>query len=444
MAIHGIGIHGEGIGKVDGYTLFIEGALPGEIVIARLIECHRQYGRAQIIAIEKPSPDRAQPPCVLFGRCGGCQLMHLSYPRQLEIKRQLVTEAFALIGKGQNTPVEPCLPAPMPLAYRNKIQLPAIQTPGGIVLGLYEKASHTLIPVAQCATHSVLGETVYQTVSSLIRKSGMIAYDPDTGQGELRHILIKSTLRSQEALVILVTTDKATDILSRMAIEMMALCPHIRGVVHNQHTGKDNVILGTSYTLLQGRESITETLCGLCFQISAASFFQVNPDQAERLYAKALAFAALTGTETVLDAYCGVGTLSLVLAQKAKSVIGIEKVPEAIENAKANALLNAIHNVQFLCTASETFMKSSPAVDVVLLNPPRKGCEPSVLEGICRTAPQTIVYISCNPATLARDCAYLTQCGYRLEQVQPFDMFPQTAHVECVAKLTLRDCLRDC
>ncbi len=435
IEIHGIGSNGEGVGSCNGYTVFVDGALPGETVEARLVECQKRYGRAQLLGIENPSSDRAAPPCELFGRCGGCQLMHLSYPKQLEVKRQRVIDAMTRIGKLEKVRVEPCLPSPLELGYRNKIQLPVRQRGDGIALGLYERSSHRLVELEKCPIHCSLGEEAYSQVRPILQRSGISAYDPGTGRGELRHVLIKSALRTQETLVLLVTNAHPTPLLSRAAEEIIASCPWVKGVVQNRHTGPDNVILGSEYSVLKGSGSITESLCGLSFKISPASFFQVNPAQAERLYSKVLEFAELGGEETILDAYCGVGTLALNFARHAKNVLGIECVPEAVADAKENAQRNGIGNALFVLAEASAFIATLTSADLILLNPPRKGCDPSVLDGIGRLSPKKLVYISCDPATLARDLRILGTFGYKADLIQPFDMFPQTAHVECVAKL---------
>lgn len=435
--IHAVGSEGEGIGYHDGYTIFVDGALPGEVVEAHLFQRKKRYGRARLSSILKPSPSRVQPPCKLFGRCGGCHLMHLSYSKQLEIKRQQVVDALKRIGKIDGDITEPCLPSPSPVAYRHKIQLPVRKGKRGLTLGLYARSSHELIEVKACHIHSPLGEEVYREIRSIVMQSGIEPYDPAAKTGELRHVLIKSTLHTQQALIVLVTSQKGSLFLSRLAAQIMACHPAIKGVVHNIHSGPENVILGDEYRLLAGAPSMEERLCGLTFKVSPASFFQVNPAQAENLYAKALSFAELKGDETVLDAYCGVGTLSLLFAKHAKKVIGVESVAQAIRDAQENSRLNGIQSVSFVCAPCETFIDSLTAIDVALINPPRKGCEPAFLDGIGRLAPKRLIYISCNPATLARDLAYLAQFGYKTDVVQPYDMFAQTAHVECVAKLLL-------
>lgn len=437
LTIHGIGSEGEGVGYHNGYTVFVDGALPGEIIEAHLFEKHKRYGKARLVQILKHSPERVEPPCKLFGTCGGCQLMHLSYPKQLEVKRQRIIDALVRIGKMDGTLVAPCLPSPSSLAYRNKIQLPVRKGGNGLLIGLYARGSHDLVEVEICHIHSPLGEAVYKEVRSILLQSKIEAYDPATQEGELRHVLIKSTLHTNEAFVILVTGKKISTELEQIAAKIMASHPAIKGVVHNLHTGKENVILGTGYQVLTGASSMQEKLCGLTFKVSPASFFQVNPAQAEHLYSKALAFAELSGRETVLDAYCGVGTLSLLFAKHASKVIGVESVPQAIQDAHENAKLNSIHNVTFVCSPCETFIPSLSAIDIALINPPRKGCDPTFLDGIGRLLPKKLIYISCNPATLARDLAYLVQFGYKVRAVQPYDMFAQTAHVECVVQLML-------
>jgi len=419
IAIHGLGSSGEGVGVLDGYVVFVDGALPGEVVNVRMLERGVRHGRAELVSIEKASPDRVQPPCKLFGRCGGCQLMHLKYEAQAAMKRQRVVDALERIGKLDGSGVCPCVPSPLHLHYRNKIQMPVRDGK----LGLYAKNSHDLVEVDTCAIHCSLGEQVLNHVRAILPSN-------------LRHVLIKSAVHTNQALVVFVSREKPTVALRDVAQQLMAQNPSIRGVVHNLHSGPENVILGREYTVLAGNGFVHEELCGLKFKVSPASFFQVNPAQAEQLYAKALEFAGLNGDETVLDAYCGVGTLSLLFAQKAGRVVGVECVKEAIDDARENARCNGIGNVEFVCAEAELFVRKCPKADVVLLNPPRKGCEETMLQGIGRLKPKRVVYISCDPATLARDLGRLVGLGYRLEAVQPFDMFPQTAHVETVSVLS--------
>lgn len=435
LSIRNLGNSGEGVGSYHGYTIFVEGALPGEMIEARLFECHKRYARAHLIRIVQASPHRVKPPCPHFDKCGGCQLMHLAYPQQLIIKQQRVIDALQRIGGFKEIEVSACLPSPSPLEYRNKIQLPARQNNEGVVLGLYARSSHELVEIDHCYIHCPLGEQIYQAMKPLISRSKIVAYDPATGTGELRHLVIKSAIHTGEALVILVTNGASSEVVSKLAKEIVKQCPSVKSVVHNIHTATDNVILGNTYKTLEGSGYIHEQLLGLTFKVSPASFFQVNPAQAECLYAKALEFAELDGSETVLDAYCGVGTLALYFAKHAKKVIGIECVSQAISDAKENAILNQIPNASFVCANAETYIKKLSNIKVALLNPPRKGCDPIFINGLKLLKPEKIVYVSCDPATLARDLALLCQSDYVLEAVQPYDMFPQTAHVECVAKV---------
>ncbi len=398
----------------------MDGALKNETIRAKITDCRKKFGFAKLISIITPSSDRVKPPCPIFGKCGGCQLQHLAYEKQLEAKTQKVIDALSRIGKINPTIIQNCISSPQPFAYRNKIQLPVF----GTTLGLYAKNSHDLIPVDHCLIHCELGEKVFQTIKRLLKENPV----------PLRHVLIKSAIATQEVLVILVTSQKTSPI--DLAIRIKQEITAVKGVIHNIHTGKENVILGDIYHTLIGESQILERLCDLTFSISAASFFQVNPKQAENLYLKALEFANVQPHETVLDAYCGVGTLSLIFARRAKKVIGVECVPDAIIDAKENAKRNQITNVEFTCANSEEFIHRLTDIDVLVLNPPRKGADPTFLEGVKRLFPKKIIYISCDPATLARDLAILESFGYKTEIVQPFDMFPQTSHVECVAHIS--------
>jgi len=422
LTIKRLGIHGEGIGDHHGFTVFVDGALPGESVTVSIDEVRKNFARGTVISTEKSSPHRVKPPCPVFGRCGGCQLMHLDYPKQLEAKRQRVFDSLERIGKIFNVPVLACIPSPSVLAYRNKIQLPVIMGPT-LQMGLYAFNSHDIIEIEKCYIHCSLGEQVFAKVKQILKTTR----DPG-----IKFVVIKTAVYTNQALVILVT-DREGD-LTTTAKKIVESSPEIKGVVQNINCSSSNAVLGKIYKTLAGESSIIDQICGLRFKVSPASFFQVNPAQAENLYQKALEFCELKGDETVLDAYCGVGTLSLVLAPHAKRVIGVECVPDAIADAKENAKLNGITNTSFHAAQAEDFIGTVTAVDVAVLNPPRKGCEPAFLEKLLQLRPKRIVYVSCDPATLARDLAIL-QKKYTVDTVQPFDMFPQTVHVESVARL---------
>ena len=435
LTIRDLGNNSEGVGSYEGCTIFVEGALPGEEVEATIYQLKKNYGRARLKAILKASPDRVEPACPLYDKCGGCQVMHLSYEKQLEIKQKKVQEALTRIGKIIDVVVPNCLASPLPFHYRNKIQLPVRMKDNEKAIGLYARSSHDLIEIDHCLIHCALGEEIYQEVRQVIKQSSLSVFNPITGQGELRHILIKSAVHVQEVLVILVTNGDASTELKRVAQEIQTNCPKVKGVVQNINTRLDNVILGKYYQTLSGQAFIFEKIKELKFKISHASFFQVNTHQAESLYNKALEFANLQGTEVVLDAYCGVGTLSLLFAKYAQEVRGVECVKEAIEDAKENAQINGITNVRFYCDNAEDFIQKQSAVDLILLNPPRQGCHPSFLAKVGKLLPKTVIYISCDPATLARDLKILYTYNYKIKAIQPYDMFPQTAHVECVVKL---------
>ncbi len=432
LLIDGLGHSGEGVGRLDGLTIFVDGALPGETVKARLFRVKKTHAFAKLESVITPSPHRVKPPCPIFGKCGGCQIMHLSYTEQLKFKKKRVADAMQRIGKIDPSIVLDPVPSPLEFGYRNKIQLP-VRDLGGPTLGLYAKNSHDLVSVDRCLIHCDLGEEVFKELKSLVKASKLEPYDQERGKGELRHVLIKSAIHTNEVLVLFVTNRRASTALKTLSRAVFDTIPAVKGVVHNVHKQKDNVILGDTYQTLEGASYIQEKLLGLTFSISPASFFQVNPLQAENLYLKALEWADVKPEDTVLDAYCGVGTLSLIFAKKAKKVIGVESVSEAIKDAKKNAKRNKIDNVSFVCAPAETFIHTLESIDVLLLNPPRKGCDPAFLEGVKKLAPKKIIYISCDPATLARDLRLLDT--YKPVQVQPFDMFPQTSHVECVVEL---------
>lgn len=436
--IQRLGIYGEGVGYWHGYTVFIDGALPGEVVHARLIEKEKRWGRGKIVEIENPSPARVQPPCQLFGKCGGCQLMHVDYAAQLDMKRERVVDAFERIGKLGEVGVLPCVPSPTPLAYRNKIQVPVRRGEDGIRIGFNARNTHDLVEVDFCHIHCPLGQKVYEEVCRVIKGSKICPYDSVTGKGELRYLIIKSAVSTGSALLILVTSGKASDELIQAAEKLMASVPEIKGIVQNINSSPNNVVFGGEFFNLAGRGYIEEEILGLRFKVSPASFFQVNPRQAENLYRKVIEYSALEGSEMVLDLYCGVGTISLLLSERAKQVIGVECVAGAIEDAKMNADMNKINNTLFVCAEAEAYIQNLESADVVILNPPRKGCEPSLLDKLHTVMPKKIVYVSCDPATLARDLAKIKGFGYRIVQAVPFDMFPQTAHVE-TAVLLLRE-----
>lgn len=419
LTIQRLGIHGEGVASVEGFTVFVDGALPGEEVEASIYEVRKNYARAKVCSFLHTSPHRTNPLCPVFGRCGGCQIMHLDYAQQLETKRQRVVDALQRIGKVQ-TDVRCCVPSPLPFAYRNKIQLPCHDSR----LGLYAFGSHDLVEIEKCYIHCPLGEKVFHEIKKVVKKSSPQA---------LRYVLIKTAVQTNQVLVILVTGSEC-DMIG-VAQEIKNAMPEVKGVVQNINPAQGNVILGKTFRTLAGDGYIFDTICHMSFKVSPASFFQVNPGQAENLYRRAVEWCELNGTENVLDAYCGVGTLSLLLAQRAKKVYGVESVADAISDAKENARANGIKNAVFTCALAEEYIGQLSDIEVAVLNPPRGGCNPSFLAQLIKLAPKRVVYISCDPATLARDLAILAAGRFSVKKAEPFDMFPQTTHVETVVQL---------
>jgi 23S rRNA (uracil1939-C5)-methyltransferase len=428
ISIRSLGSSGEGVGAYDGVVGFVEGALPGETVRVRVTTAKKNYFKADLLKVLDPSPDRVTPICPVFGRCGGCQLMHLSYDKQLQVKTSQVEDALQRIGGFADLKISPCTPSPNPLYYRNKIQLPVAYSQEGLIIGLYARGSHDIIPVEKCYIHCATGEKVFDSAQKILREMAK------PSRGELRHLLIRTAIHENAVLLVLVTTGIEKGWLQEVAEKIMSSNPEVKGVVENVNRRTDNVILGTEYKLISGVATIEETLCGLRFRLSPHAFFQVNTPQVENLYRAAIGMCDLAGNETVVDAYCGVGTMALLAASSARAVVGIEYVADAIRDARYNAELNNIKNAQFEVGAAEDLLKTIPKMDVVLLNPPRKGCDEKLLETVLKKLPRIVVYVSCNPATLARDLKTLSS-KYQVEEVKPFDMFPQTSHVETVVKL---------
>lgn len=430
---------GSGVGRVAGMAVFVPGALPGEQVEAIITSVKRRFARARLLSIKKVSEARIESNCPDYRHCGSCQLQHMAYPQQLEFKRNVVMRAFAKLGKLENVPVHPVLGMDDPWHYRNKAQLHAGFVEGRLRLGYFRPGSHELVPLNNCrllpASFSVLISILEQT----LQEFGVMPYDAKLNQGHLKHVVIKRSHAYGEMMVIFVT---ATPHLPQRELLVNALqekCPEVVSWVQNVNP-RHRQILGTEFKLLAGQERIRERLGSLTFLLSPPAFFQVNSQQAAVLYEKAVTYANLSGKETVFDLYCGTGTLSLFLAQRAAYVCGIESIPAAIEDAKANAGYNGIDNVQFWAGDVEQVLpqlasqKIKP--DVVVLDPPRQGATPQVLKTVADLAPRSVVYVSCDPATLARDLGILKELGYRAVEAQPVDMFPQTYHVECVTLMS--------
>lgn len=440
LNITALGSEGQGIGHIDGYTVFVPGAIPPERVEVCIIKPGKGYGVAKLQRIISPSAARVVPFCPVYGRCGGCNLQHMAYSAQLAFKRQMVQDAFFRIG-GLQVPVQPVLGMEQPWAYRNKGSFPLTMVEGKVAFGFFAPRSHRLIPLENCDIQHPAVLQAARAVREWANVYAIPAYDEETGDGLLRHLVARVTTTG-EVMVTLVAKDVPPahkPLLDMLQTQVEGL----RSVYFNIHTSKTNVILGDDYRLLWGAERILERLLGLDFSIKPASFLQINSSQTARLYQAGLDMLKLDGSEHVVDAYCGIGTISLVMAQKSKEVVGIEYVRDAVEDARHNAAQNNIANARFLCGEAErllpVLLKEGFSTDVVVLDPPRKGADEVFLRSIIKSDAERVLYISCDPGTLARDCKLLVSGGYAVQQVQPVDMFGQMSHVETIVLLQRKD-----
>ena len=440
VAVTGLGSTGEGVGKVDGFTVFAHGGLPGEIVKVRLDSVKKTYAMGEVTSIIKVSPDRCEPVCPIYEQCGGCQLQHLSYAAQLKIKTQQVEDALLRIGHLKRVEVIPTLRAENPLFYRNKMQFPVAHAEGKLEIGCFAAYTHKVVDVDNCFIQKEKNNMIISVVRNWMQQYHIPAYKEDKGTGIIRHVMGRVGVHTGDVMAVLVTTAYDVPHLKELTKMLRDNVPGLKSFIQNINKRHTNVIMGQKDRVVYGKSTIRDTLGNLKFNISAQSFFQVNSEQAEKLYNKAVEFAGLTGKETVFDVYCGTGTISLYLAKHAKAVYGIEIVPPAIMDARRNAEDNHCDNATFLLGDAALklpeLLEQGIKPDVVILDPPRAGCEERVLSSIVHVKPKRIVYVSCNPSTLARDLAYLSQHGYEVLVVQPVDMFPQTAHVECVALMS--------
>lgn len=441
--IEDLGSRGEGVGRVDGYTLFIEGALPGERVKAKITKVNKNYGFAKLMKVLEEAPARLDPICEYFGRCGGCQLQHMAYESQLKYKTQTVSDALIRIGKLEDIDVLPAIGMEDPTRYRNKAQFPVGMDGKKAVLGFFGRRSHDIVDMDSCLIQHSVNDKITAIVRKFIDKYKIPVYDEKAHRGIIRHVVTKVGFSTGEIMVVIVTNGKKlphSDILVSM---LRAEIEGLESIVQNINSKDTNVILGRENIVLWGRDYIVDAIGEYKFRISPLSFFQVNPVQTEVLYEKALKYAKLSGKETVFDVYCGIGTISLFLAKHSKKVYGIEIVEDAVEDARKNAKLNGIQNAEFIVGAAERIVpdmvRNGIRPDVVVLDPPRKGCDRELLEAIAKVEPSRIVYVSCNPATLARDLGHLKEYGYSACEMQPVDMFPYTVHVETVVLMSRVD-----
>ncbi|QJC53548.1 23S rRNA (uracil(1939)-C(5))-methyltransferase RlmD [Paenibacillus albicereus] len=509
LDITGLTHEGEGVGRADGFTLFVQGALPGERVKAKVLKVKKTYGYAKPIEWLQSSPDRVDAPCPIYKQCGGCQLQHFSYEAQLVWKRQHVVDTLERIGKLQvrgeeagtgagarssgdgdadraveatgtrfaseadgdravyargkglaneadadratsgngGIIVHPTIGMDEPWRYRNKAQVPIGMAmadlengaAGSLIGGFYARGSHRIVDMDACLIQHEHNDEAVRQVKAIGNRVGISAYDEATGRGILRHVVVRTGFVTGEMMVVLVTNGPRIPRVEDWIAGIRETLPQVKSIVQNVNKRQTNVIFGDETRTLWGSDVIYDELDGIRFAISARSFYQVNPAQTLRLYQSAVDYAGLTGRENVIDAYCGIGTISLFLARRAGHVYGVEIVPEAIEDAKRNAELNGISNASFEAGPAEVVIprwrSEGIRPDVIVVDPPRKGCDEQLLDTILAMQPERVVYVSCNPATLARDLQVLEAGGYRTVEVQPVDMFPHTSHVESVCLL---------
>ena len=449
LKIEDMGVDGAGIGKADGMTFFVKDAVIGDVVRAKVMKLKKTYGYARLMELLEASPDRAEPKCPYYRQCGGCQIQALSYEKQLEFKERKVRNNLERIGGFSEIPMEPIVGMEESYHYRNKAQFPVgTDKDGHIVTGFYAGRTHTIIPNRDCALGLPVNREILDIVIDFMEKYHVSAYDEKTGKGLVRHVLIRCGFTSQEKMVCLVINGKSLP-HSEKLVEALREIDGMTSISINCNTGRTNVILGRKTIVLWGQEYITDQIGEISYEISPVSFYQVNPVQTEKLYGLALEYADLHGEETVWDLYCGIGTISLFLAQKAKQVYGVEIIPQAIENAKRNAGKNGIENAEFFVGKSEEVLpefyeKEAAAgrkahADVIVVDPPRKGCDEKLLETIVKMAPDRVVYVSCDSATLARDLKILCEQGYELKRARAVDQFCHTVHTEAVCLLERKD-----
>ena len=435
-----IGQGGVGIGKYDGFTVFVEGGLLNDKVKVKINKSKKNYAVGDIIEIIEKSPFRVDRLCSdSLKDCGGCQIQELDYKKQLEIKTNEVKQVISRIGKLENVIIYDTIGMEEPFRYRNKAQFPIQKINGSPAIGFYKKKSHDIIPTNKCIIQHDINDKIIQIIKTYINAYDVSIYDEKTHTGVLRHLVTKIGFTTGEVMVVLVANGKKLPYLNELASVLEENIPGFKTLVVNVNREKTNVILGKENRVIYGEGKINDYIGDLVFEISPLSFFQVNPVQTEVLYNKALEYAELKENDTVFDIYCGIGTISLFLAQKATKVYGIEIVEAAIEDAKINAKLNKLDNTEFYAGKAEEVVpkmyKEGKTANVVVVDPPRKGCDDKVLDTIVSMSPDRVVYVSCNSSTLARDLAYLDERGYKCIEIQPVDMFPHTMHVECVAKI---------
>lgn len=434
---------GSGIGRFENMAVFVDGTAPGDEITAHIIKVKKNYAVGKIKKLHKKSKLRTESDCNVDARCGGCAYRHIKYESELEIKKQTVTDAMKRIG-GIDLECEEILSIKAPEYYRNKAQVPVgLDAEGKIIAGFYSKKSHRITDCDECKLQHRDFPKLIEAVKRYAYENPVTIYNEETGEGLLRHIYLRQGVKTGETMVCLVINGNTIPRKESLINKLLETDVKISSVVLNKNKKDTNVVLGDECETIYGSDFIEDELCSLRFRISPLSFYQVNPEGTELLYGRAREYAGLTGNEVLLDLYCGAGTIGMTMAKSAKQVIGVEIIPQAIENAVENARLNGIDNVRFICDdakgAAKTLYDEGIRPDVIVVDPPRKGCSREVIETVSKMAPDRVVYVSCDPATLARDCAVFSELGYNVSRLSAVDMFPRTVHVESVALLKHRD-----
>ncbi|MDR9798003.1 23S rRNA (uracil(1939)-C(5))-methyltransferase RlmD [Aeribacillus pallidus] len=444
LTIKRLGINGEGVGYFKKQVVFVPGALPGEEVVVQAENIQPNYAEAVIKKIRKKSPHRVKPPCIYYDRCGGCQLQHLQYEQQLAAKRDIVIQALE---RHTNLEVDaldirPTIGMDDPWHYRNKSQFQLGNEKQQVIAGLYGANSHKLVPIHSCMVQHPLTDKITQTVKQVLEDFHIPIYHERKRTGIVRTIVVRAGVQTNHVQVVLITKTEELPRKELIAAEIMKRAPEVKSVMQNINGSKTSLIFGDKTVLLKGEEVIQETLGDLSFELSARAFFQLNPVQTVKLYDEVKKAAGLTGSEKIVDAYCGVGTIGLWLAKDAAEIRGMDVIEESIRDAKKNAEKHGIKNATYVTGKAETWMpkwaKEGWRPDVVVVDPPRTGCDRAFLKTIKKVKPKRFVYVSCNPSTLAKDIQFLSSL-YKVEYIQPVDMFPHTAHVECVSRLVLKN-----
>lgn len=437
--IDSVSSDGNGVAHIDGFAVFVPQTVDGDKIKMLVVKVQKKFAYGKVLEIIEPSDKRCEPMCPHYKRCGGCQIRHIKYDAQLDIKRDIVENAMQRIGKFENFKVDGIVGMDVPERYRNKMVFPVGNVYGKNVCGFYAMRSHDIIPLDDCSLGDEINKEINDAVIDYMNENNVSAYDERSHKGIVRRVFTRKSFSANEIMVVVSVNAKSLPKREKLISKLRKVSDRIVSIVLNINTKRNNLVLTEENVILWGKDRISDTLCGVKFDISPQSFFQINPVQTEKLYSKALEYADIDENTSVMDIYCGIGTISLCAAKNAKSVVGVEIVERAIEDAKENAVKNGIENAIFYADSAENIVpkliEKGERPDVVILDPPRKGSDESTLTAIIKAQPKRVVYVSCNPATLARDARFLNDNGYTITATTAFDLFPHTSHVETVVQL---------